>query len=176
MFKSYCAGDIAVAWAAPAAAALNLTAGLDKDTQLTMRRSSDVITTSEAANGEVGFIKSSSKMGEIELQYVSNAPNNAYLADVLNAMQNAKGDITATYVGDFFVYDPSGVVLAMGKNAILAAYPEIGTSAESPTPKTWKWIVESLEWTNRPTAVGTAISAGVNAAGSSAGGPVVFTF
>jgi hypothetical protein len=123
--------------------------GFAEDDFLTLSRTSPLLDPIVGADGELTRTKNADETGTIVISLAQTARANLTLS-AFAALQRAAPDLP---LGILEIKDPSGSVLAIGTNVVLAKLPEVTLGATASNSKDWEFHCEKLEYTVVPEGV-----------------------
>lgn len=143
MFQQYSPKDVVCSWNGVAIT------GFAPDSFLRLQRTSDLVTPVVGAGGDVALTRNADKTGTIEIELMQTSPSNQMLSTIYAAQQamELEEDISSNFV----IFDPSGSVMATGRNAWLQALPQVELGKDQ-NSKTWIFGCEHLDYTVTPPA------------------------
>ncbi|XAO54236.1 structural protein [Yersinia phage vB_YenM_P778] len=139
MFQQYSPKDVVCSWNGVAIT------GFAPDSFLRLQRTSDLVAAVVGAGGDVSLTRNADRTGTIEIELMQTASSNLMLSGIYLAQQamELEEDISSNFV----IFDPSGSVMATGRNAWLQALPQVEL-AKDQTTKTWTFGCEHLDYTS----------------------------
>lgn len=143
MFQQYSPKDVVCSWNGVAIT------GFAPDSFLRLQRTTDLVTPVVGAGGDVALTRNADKTGTIEIELMQTSPSNLMLAGIYAEQQLI--ELEENISSNFVIFDPSGSVMATGRNAWLQALPQVELGKDQNT-KTWTFGCEHLDYTVSPPA------------------------
>ncbi|CCA66277.1 conserved hypothetical protein [Erwinia phage phiEa116] len=138
LFQQYSPKDVVCSWNGIAIT------GFAPDSFLRLQRTSALVTPVVGAGGDVALTRNADKTGTIEIELMQTATSNLRLAAIYAEQQLM--ELEENISSNFVIYDPSGSVLATGRNAWLQELPQVELGADQ-NSKTWTFGCENLDYT-----------------------------
>lgn len=145
MFQQYSPKDVVCSWNGIAIT------GFSPDSFLRLQRTSPLVNQVVGAGGDVALTRNADKTGTIEIELMQTATSNLRLAAIYAEQQVM--ELEDNISSNFIIYDPSGSVLATGRNAWLQELPHVELGADQ-NSKTWTFGCENLDYTTTIPASG----------------------
>lgn len=134
--KTYSPKDVQISYSGIAVA------GFGEDDFVSLERTSPLMTPTTGADGILTRTKVADRTGTITITLAQTAKANSTLAAISRTQELAK-DLA---VGNIIISDPSGSVLAVGINSVLAALPSVSLGSEATNGKEWQFHCEILDY------------------------------
>ena len=152
----YSSREVAVAWG------LVNFEGFSGDNIVTMEYSSELTGETVGADGKLATHVTPDRTGTIKVEVMQTSKTNIILSALL-AKQNNSDDTSEIFKSDFIVSEPSGSVLAIGRNAYIKKAPSIGLGVETSTYE-WNFYCEKLDFLALPSGIADDAAAVLEAA------------
>lgn len=138
MYQQYSPKDVVCSWNGIAIE------GFAPDSFLRLARTSALVSPVVGAGGNVALTRNADQTGTIEIELMQTSPSNLRLAAIYAAQQAM--ELENNISSNFVIFDPSGSVLATGRNAWLQELPRVELGRDQ-TSKTWIFGCENLDYT-----------------------------
>ena len=138
MYQQYSPKDVVCSWNGIAIE------GFAPDSFLRLQRTSPLVTPVVGAGGQVALTRNADKTGTIEIELMQTSLSNQMLSAIQAKQDNM--ELEEDISSNFVIYDPSGSVLATGRNAWLQELPQVELGADQ-NSKTWTFGCEHLDYT-----------------------------
>lgn len=152
----YSSREVAVSWG------LVDFEGFSGDNILTMAYTSELTGETVSADGKLATHITPDRTGTIKVEVMQTSKTNIILSALLAAQNNSE-DSASIYKSDFAVADPSGSVLAIGRNAYIKKAPDVGLGVETSTYE-WTFYCEKLDFLALPSGVASDAAVALEAA------------
>lgn len=155
-FGLYSPKDVTVSWYAKGMPGIKIV-GLNQDSMVRFRRDGDISVRSKGAYGETSLTRLADKAGTVEIELMQMSPTNVMFAAAFNAFQNSDYAKANQFVGNIFVSDPSGSIIAAGLGCAPQSYPEIGATGTDTETRIWTFNAHAIEFASLPGQLGATI-------------------
>lgn len=138
MYQQYSPKDVVCSWNGIAIE------GFAPDSFLRLQRTTALVTPVVGAGGNVALTRNADQTGTIEIELMQTSPSNLRLAAIYAVQQAA--ELEDNISSNFVIFDPSGSVMATGRNCWLQELPRVELGGQQ-NSKTWIFGCEHLDYT-----------------------------